>query len=541
VRRKPYAIEKSSGMFMTISLLINNMAFAISIEASGIESIIIQKDYTIEKRRAIGGVEIFNSVSSANLGSFDEETNAVWVSVKVKNTNKTTYVKNIFISGKENSVFANPSQNNFFVEGEIRLVKGENTIRVKAVLEDGDIEEYEIDMFIGDGEDNEEDEDDENNDSSSRRSSSSSQRLRIISTDVGATFLTYKNEHNIVIDKKYKNEIISKAKGLKNFTVDTCKSENPGTVQLSEELLEGLKKDSNIFEVFIRTVNGCLRIRLDDLINKGDIKISLTKVDELPKIQENVIPINEMYTIEIFSIIDDVTTKLNKFEHNIEIILSYEIGEEDYRTITMYSIGENGDINNLMGTYDTENKYVYSFVKELVSPITAITNPVEFYDIKGYEWAEDFIIESASKDIVSGKKNGIFAPGDNITRAEFITLLMKVADIEIFKNANNKFIDVGEDSWYYYYIATANTLGLISGTSETTFEPDKNINREDMAVMIENLLKYIVGEIKIKDQSEFSMLESKQPVNRAEAVIIINKLFKLINRFYIEELVLNEK
>ncbi|MGN0181548.1 MAG: S-layer homology domain-containing protein, partial [Candidatus Ornithomonoglobus sp.] len=110
-----------------------------------------------------------------------------------------------------------------------------------------------------------------------------------------------------------------------------------------------------------------------------------------------------------------------------------------------------------------------------------------FRDMAGYDWAEEAVTELSSRSIVNGISDIEFAPGRNITRAEFITLLMRGFNL-IDENAECSFEDVAENAWYYSSVATAYSLGIVKGISDTEFGSDSNISRQDMAVMITRLL-----------------------------------------------------
>jgi Spy/CpxP family protein refolding chaperone len=49
---------------------------------------------------------------------------------------------------------------------------------------------------------------------------------------------------------------------------------------------------------------------------------------------------------------------------------------------------------------------------------------------------------------------------------------------------NGRFTDVPQNAWYYENVAKATSFGLIHGMTETTFEPDSNITREQMVTML---------------------------------------------------------
>lgn len=108
---------------------------------------------------------------------------------------------------------------------------------------------------------------------------------------------------------------------------------------------------------------------------------------------------------------------------------------------------------------------------------------VSFSDMEGYEWAKTATENLFVRGVVEGKESGKFYPGDNISRAEFVKMIT-VAFGVYNKDAKCDFSDVSADSWYYSYVASAVDAGIVSGTSDTTFSPSKQITREDMATII---------------------------------------------------------
>ena len=107
------------------------------------------------------------------------------------------------------------------------------------------------------------------------------------------------------------------------------------------------------------------------------------------------------------------------------------------------------------------------------------------------EWAKEAIETLAQYKLINGKEENIFAPKDNVTRAEFIKMLISVFNIEI-GNAKCEFTDVDENEWYYTYIASAVEKGIVNGYGDGRFGVSDFITRQDAAVMIDKILKYIM-------------------------------------------------
>jgi hypothetical protein len=100
-----------------------------------------------------------------------------------------------------------------------------------------------------------------------------------------------------------------------------------------------------------------------------------------------------------------------------------------------------------------------------------------FKDVKGH-WAEEFVIKAANEGLFVGDADGNFNPDANVTRAQFITVLWRMAgkpDVKEelpFTDVKNQLPEFKKAiSWGY-------TNGYIKGTSETTFEPEATLTRE---------------------------------------------------------------
>lgn len=113
-----------------------------------------------------------------------------------------------------------------------------------------------------------------------------------------------------------------------------------------------------------------------------------------------------------------------------------------------------------------------------------------YIDMSGFEWADPAVNYLTDMGIVSGIGGGYFLPAENVTRAEFAKMITEAYE-QLNPSASAGaaaagFTDVPEssDEWYVSYVQKAYGYGLIQGTTSTTFEPDRNITREEMAVMV---------------------------------------------------------
>ena len=114
-----------------------------------------------------------------------------------------------------------------------------------------------------------------------------------------------------------------------------------------------------------------------------------------------------------------------------------------------------------------------------------------FGDMQSFAWADEAVASLKDKGIIAGNEKGEFEPTRNVTRAEFVKMLVMAADIRVDEGAYMSFMDVSEDSWYFPYIKIAFSRNICRGVDNFHFNPHGNITRQDMAVMLQNFLSYL--------------------------------------------------
>ncbi len=156
----------------------------------------------------------------------------------------------------------------------------------------------------------------------------------------------------------------------------------------------------------------------------------------------------------------------------------------------------------------------------ITAPVTNAENTY-FGDLAGFDWAKDAITSLAQRNVISGKGNGIFAPGDTVTRAEFTK--MAVNAFGMYNSAAAvDFDDVKADSWEYPYVASAVEKNIINGVGGNLFDGSSFITRQDLAVICYRVLKTInSSEIDLSKGTEFADLNDVSEY-AAEAVAALS-------------------
>lgn len=115
--------------------------------------------------------------------------------------------------------------------------------------------------------------------------------------------------------------------------------------------------------------------------------------------------------------------------------------------------------------------------------------PGGFTDVAANSWyaqAVDFVTRSG---LMSGTSTGVFSPDNAMTRAMLVTVLWR-AEGQPTASTAASFTDVASNSWYSSAVAWAVENGIVNGTSDTTFSPDKSITRQEIAAILQRYAKY---------------------------------------------------
>lgn len=92
---------------------------------------------------------------------------------------------------------------------------------------------------------------------------------------------------------------------------------------------------------------------------------------------------------------------------------------------------------------------------------------------------QDILRRLYARGVISGKSETLFEPNSTLTRAEFTTMLLKaIGKYDTEYKDNTGFVDM-QNHWAASMVAVAKDMGVISGYDEdNTFRPDNNINNE---------------------------------------------------------------
>lgn len=106
-----------------------------------------------------------------------------------------------------------------------------------------------------------------------------------------------------------------------------------------------------------------------------------------------------------------------------------------------------------------------------------------FLDVPKSFWGYESIERAAQLGYVNGVGGGRFEPNRQLTRAEFVTMLYRMAGKSAASTAA-AFTDVPQNAWYRDALNWAAEKGYVNGTGANTFSPDGKITRQEVVTIL---------------------------------------------------------
>ena len=233
--------------------------------------------------------------------------------------------------------------------------------------------------------------------------------------------------------------------------------------------------------------------QLDAASAGGDIILRANKVDALRSTEAKAaIETRPAYDLSLVYLSGGKETPITSLNgHTISVRLYYTPakGEQTGNLYAVY-VNDAGKVEWITkSSYDASLKAVVFETGHFSVYGVGYKNPAPaFTDIHNH-WAADNILFAASRGLLSGTSDTTFSPNTGMTRGMFVTALGRLAGINPDSYKTGKFTDVKADAYYAPYVNWAAQNGIVEGVTATTFAPDTNINREQMAVIMANYAK----------------------------------------------------
>ena len=114
-------------------------------------------------------------------------------------------------------------------------------------------------------------------------------------------------------------------------------------------------------------------------------------------------------------------------------------------------------------------------------------NPFE--DVANTAWYYDSVKFCYENGLMMGTSDTAFVPDKKLTRGEFVTIMGRIYEKSggvIACNTPPPFTDISDNAYYYTYLCWAYNNKIVSGISDTKFAPAVTLTREQLCMMLFN-------------------------------------------------------
>lgn len=298
------------------------------------------------------------------------------------------------------------------------------------------------------------------------------------------------------------SEISSLSRNISVEVVGTTAKVDPAAVAFMKQSNLGLRVDS-----------GTVHMTLTTNILKSLPSNQILVVDLAPKSTNGLsttnggskVVVGGAYSLSVY--LTDGQGNVTETLSNIQPLVSLPLGSfrTGLHTVGAYYYNETTEAWEYIRSQVVNNRVV--FKAPHLSVYGVLQRSVSFTDMTSH-WAKAVVEELAAHNIVAGRTTTEYAPNGTITRAEFATLLVQA--LQLKGDIKVTFNDVYQSDWYYQYVNVAALHGLVSGVGSGKFDPNANITRQDMAIMIMKAYEKRIGTtvksvpVEIKDLSSVS-------------------------------------
>ncbi|MGI2292780.1 exo-alpha-sialidase [Paenibacillus sp. GXUN7292] len=297
-------------------------------------------------------------------------------------------------------------------------------------------------------------------------------------------------------------------------------------IQVTED-----KEDKIHYPAVIQAKDGTIYVSYSQAINDGDMKnIRIAKF------------IDFVYEIEEVNV---VTTQGYEPKLPAKVKVTFQEGTNEYPVV--WEAIDPGQYKaagtfKVKGTVNVDGKSLNAYAQITVRAAGVVYPPTEppkttdpepetetpiekkFTDLGKHEWSRDAIEALTAQGVILGTSETKFSPEKSITRADFLLLLVRAFEFKAEFHSN--FEDVAKTDYYYEALGVARELGLAKGTDGARFNPKANITRQDIMVLVHRALLLAGEQIEsgtYKDISHFSDVSMIAEYARESATALVKE------------------
>jgi hypothetical protein len=256
------------------------------------------------------------------------------------------------------------------------------------------------------------------------------------------------------------------------------------------------------------------QVNVADLASKlgvtaDNVKINISvNVVEATEIKDGVTVVSKVIEFKVEAVSGDKTEPIKTFSTYVERSITGDNNFDSNKSVGV-KVEENGTLVPVPTLFDENDATIKSLTN---SKYTIVQNNITFSDVNK-PWHEKQYIETLANKLIiqgktdsQGKPNGTFAPGEDMTRAQFTSMLVKALALPS-KKSGKSFSDVKESDWFKDALDTAYEYNIISGKPDGSFAPNESVTRSQVAIMLHRAMEinFINDMTKVNtDKKEFT-------------------------------------
>jgi hypothetical protein len=144
-----------------------------------------------------------------------------------------------------------------------------------------------------------------------------------------------------------------------------------------------------------------------------------------------------------------------------------------------------GNPDGSFGPEDISNRAAALTTIYRVSSIDPVSDGAgaSYSDVASDAWYYSYVMDASANGVVGGNPDGTFAPGDAVSLAAYLKMLLNQYGIkqEALDTVTNEAPDVQIGEWYHSYVMYAANMGLILPDVNGNYNPGASLTRGKMA------------------------------------------------------------
>jgi len=157
-----------------------------------------------------------------------------------------------------------------------------------------------------------------------------------------------------------------------------------------------------------------------------------------------------------------------------------------------------------------------------------VNNAMDFSDTDNH-WASEYIDFVTARDLFKGTGENTFSPGTGMTRGMIVTVLGRLSGVNPDEYDEISFSDIKDNAYYARYVEWVARNGIAQGAGQGQFLADREVTREQLAVILYNFMKYMGLTLSQSEADNEAFADEEEISNYAREAVAAMQRAGIIN------------